>query len=188
MRASNRQERVAVLRLAPWIAAAVAAGSRPVRWIGAVAELLPVEAETASAIEMFQDPQAPQIAVRSVALRVARVGEMLVPAVREAPPVWEVPAAAVVERWRRERRRREKEVKHIMTKDKQHEIEDMDENQSGVALFSVGVVALSCALAIVSHAQAQSQENAPVPSQPAQKAFDTPQQAVEALIQAADRL
>jgi hypothetical protein len=55
--------------------------------------MLPVEAVTASAIEMFQDHQGPRIAVRSVALRVARVGEMLVPAVHEAPPVWELPAA-----------------------------------------------------------------------------------------------
>ena len=50
----------------------------------------------------------------------------------------------------------------------------------------VGVAALSCALANVSHAQVQPKENAPVSSQPAQKTFDTPQQAVEALIQAAD--
>ena len=52
MRASNRQERVAVLRLAPWIAAAVAAGSAGSMDRGGE--------ETASAIEMFPDPQAPE--------------------------------------------------------------------------------------------------------------------------------
>jgi hypothetical protein len=97
MHASNRQERVAALRLVQWTAAAVAAGSRPVRWTAApAAELLPVEAETASAIEMFQDHQALQIAVRSVALRVARVEVPLAAAASEVLPVWEVPAAAGV--------------------------------------------------------------------------------------------
>ena len=91
MRASDREEQVADLRLAPWIAAAEAAGSRPVRWIVAVAELLPAGAEIASAIEMFQDPQAPQIAVRSVALRVAQRSDARSSSQRGSS-IWEVPA------------------------------------------------------------------------------------------------
>ena len=88
-------------------------------------------------------------------------------------------------RWRRERWRREKKVKHIMAKDKNMRSRAWMKIVRCIFFF-VGVAALSCALAIVSHAQVQSKENASVPSQPAQKAFDTPQQAVEALIQAAD--
>ena len=52
--------------------------------------------------------------------------------------------------------------------------------------FSIGVAVLCCVLGIVSHAQSQSKPSAPAASQPAQKVFDTPQQAAEALIQATD--
>jgi DUF2950 family protein len=54
-------------------------------------------------------------------------------------------------------------------------------------LSPLGVAALSCALAIVSHGQSQSKQHAPASSKPAQKTFDTPQQAAEALIQGAER-
>jgi len=52
-------------------------------------------------------------------------------------------------------------------------------------LFAALVVALSCVLAIPSHAQTGSSQKVRTASQPAQEAFATPQQAAEALIQAA---
>jgi len=54
------------------------------------------------------------------------------------------------------------------------------------ALSLLPVALLSCALAIVPQAQSQSNQNVPAASQPAPKAFDTPQQAAQALIQAAE--
>jgi hypothetical protein len=54
------------------------------------------------------------------------------------------------------------------------------------ALSLLPAVLLSCALATVPQAQSQSNQNAPAASQPAPKAFDTPQQAAQALIQATD--
>jgi Protein of unknown function (DUF2950) len=55
------------------------------------------------------------------------------------------------------------------------------------ALLSLGVAALCSALAVASAAAPQAEQKTPAPAPAAQKAFDTPQQAVEALIQAADR-
>jgi len=55
------------------------------------------------------------------------------------------------------------------------------------ALFSLVVAALSGALAVTWAAAPQAEQKTPVPAPVAQKAFDTPQQAAEALIQAADR-
>jgi hypothetical protein len=55
------------------------------------------------------------------------------------------------------------------------------------ALLPIGVATLSCALAILSHGESPSKQSAPAPSKPAQKTFDTPQQAAEALIQGAER-
>jgi hypothetical protein len=56
----------------------------------------------------------------------------------------------------------------------------------GNILFAALVAALSCALANPSYAQPQSSQKASSP-QPAQKTFATPQQAAEALIQAAEK-
>jgi hypothetical protein len=79
---------VAGPRQVRWIAVAVEAGRKLVRWTAVAAvEVLQVEAETAWAIEMYQEHQVP--VAPSEALRVARVGEMLVPVVHEVLPAWE---------------------------------------------------------------------------------------------------
>jgi len=54
-------------------------------------------------------------------------------------------------------------------------------------LFSCGVALLFCVPGSVSSAQSQSKPSAPTADASAQKTFETPQQAAEALIQAAER-
>ncbi len=54
-------------------------------------------------------------------------------------------------------------------------------------LLSLAVVALSGAMAVISDAAPQAEQKAPAPSLAAQKTFGTPQQAAEALIEAAER-
>jgi len=53
--------------------------------------------------------------------------------------------------------------------------------------LSVVVVALSCALSAGSHAQTQSESESAKSSQPSQKAFASPEQAADALIEATDQ-
>ena len=53
--------------------------------------------------------------------------------------------------------------------------------------LSVLIVAVSCALSAGSHAQTQSKSESATSSQPSQKAFANPQQAADALIEAADQ-
>jgi hypothetical protein len=53
--------------------------------------------------------------------------------------------------------------------------------------ISFAAFVLFCALAIPAHAQSRSDQKAPTPSHPAQKAFATPQQAAEALIHEAEQ-
>ncbi len=55
------------------------------------------------------------------------------------------------------------------------------------ALLSIGVAALSGALSVISAAEPQSAQKASASAPSAQKAFDTPQQAAAALIEAAER-
>jgi hypothetical protein len=54
-------------------------------------------------------------------------------------------------------------------------------------LLSLGVLALSGAMAVTSAAAPQAEQKTQTPAPAAQKAFDTPQQAAQALIEAADR-
>ncbi len=63
----------------------------------------------------------------------------------------------------------------------------MDKKILGRVLFVISVMALSGSLALPSAAEPQTAQKAPAPAPAAQRAFDTPQQAAEALIEAADR-
>ena len=91
MRASNREEQGARRP----IAAAVAGLRRVQRIVVAVAEMLRVEAATASATAAFPAAVHPAALAPSVEHRVAGAEVMLGPVAHEVLPVWEVPVAAV---------------------------------------------------------------------------------------------
>ena len=74
-----------------------------------------------------------------------------------------------------------------MTEENDHEIKNHRRSTCAVHFSSpFAVAAFPVLSAFVSQAQTQSKPSAPAASAPAQKTFDTPQQAADALIQAAE--
>ena len=113
---------------------------------------------------------------------------MLVPVVHEVLPVWEPPAVAAEEVVAAEEAAvvGEEDKKRAMNEDT-----NMRSNTSRILVrhaFSSLLMAVLCTfLTVASQAQSQTKEKSTAPSaSPAQKTFDTPQQAAEALIQAAE--
>ena len=154
-------------RRAAWT---VAVGNRQEAWTGAAAEV----AAIALATEVYRRAPVPVPGAAALAeLRAAQAEAARGRVVHAALPVWVAPAAAAGGGGNQ-------------SMNKEQHMKSQPANICGLkTLRALLLAALGCTVVMFSQAQ-QSEKQATTPSQPTQKAFATPKEAVEALIQATE--